>query len=494
MEYIFHVIIGCGCLAILYAVFTSISVFSTIKGTEEMQRIASYIQEGAQTYLNRQYTTLFLVGVFIALGLAWLFAPLASIGFIIGAFLSGLAGYIGMHVSVRTNVRTAEAARNSLRKALSISFRSGAITGLLSVGLGLIGITGFYLYLTSQSLSVHNLFESLISLCFGASLISLFARLGGGIFTKAADIGADLVSKIEIGISENDPRNPVVIADNVGNNVGDCAGIAADLFETYVITLVGTMLLASMYFKDILQSIMMLYPLMIGAACIVGSIFGTFFLRLSRNKGIMHTLYKGIISTGSFSAILCVGVTYYCFEFLRQYFPLQLLPFTLTNLIICLLAGLGMTCLLSLATEYYTSTIYKPVRKIAEASITGHATNIIQGLVISLKSTVLPIVIICSGILIAYMNAGLFGISIASVTMLSLAGIIIALDAFGPVIDNAGGIVEMAHLPEETKLITDALDTAGNTTKAITKGYAVGSAGLASLVLFTAYTDRKSVV
>lgn len=489
MEYVFSSIIGCAVLALVYALLASRRVLAASTGNLEMQKIACAIQEGANAYLNRQYTTIFAVGILIACFLAYLLSSLVAIGFMIGALLSAFAGYIGMNVSVRANIRTAEAARYGIERALSIAFQSGAITGLLVVGLGLLGVVLYYQYLLSINIDQRLLLESLLGLSFGASLISIFARLGGGIFTKGADVGADLVGKIEAGIPEDDPRNPAVIADNVGDNVGDCAGMAADLFETYVVTIVASMLLAAIYFKDQVQSIMMVYPLAIGAVCILASIIGTFFVRLGSGQSIMWALYKGIIATSVISAGLIWGITWYFFGIMDELGLTHTLPFAEENVMICSLMGLIVTGLLVWITEYYTSTSYRPVRNIARSSTTGHATNIIQGLAVSMESTALPVIVICGGIMGAYSNAGLFGVSIAATTMLALAGMIVALDAYGPVTDNAGGIAEMSHMSKETRLITDALDAVGNTTKAVTKGYAIGSAGLAALVLFTAYTE-----
>jgi K(+)-stimulated pyrophosphate-energized sodium pump len=489
MEYIFPAIIGCAILAVLYAVFASRSVLAASTGSVEMQKIASAIQEGANAYLNRQYTTIALVGSVIAILLTYFLSSFVALGYLIGAILSGLAGYIGMNVSVRANVRTAEAARKGLAEALGIAFRSGAITGLLVVGLGLLGVTLYYKFLLSSNVSQRVLLEALIALSFGASLISIFARLGGGIFTKGADVGADLVGKIEAGIPEDDPRNPAVIADNVGDNVGDCAGMAADLFETYVVTIVASMVLAAIFFRDGLQTFMMIYPLLIGAVCILGSIVGTFFVRPTPGKGIMWALYKGFIATSLISAAAIFGITHWLYSYMAHYFPVHLIPFNEANLIICSLTGLAVTGLLVWITEYYTSTEYRPVRSVAESSTTGHATNIIQGLAVSMESTALPVLVISAGIVIAFMNAGIYGVAIAATTMLALAGMVIALDAYGPVTDNAGGIAEMSNLPKEVRSITDALDAVGNTTKAVTKGYAIGSAGLAALVLFAAYTE-----
>lgn len=489
MEYVFSSIIGCAALALVYALYASRNVLATSTGSVEMQKIASAIQEGASAYLNRQYTTIFAVGIVIAGLLGYLLSPLVAIGFMIGSLLSGLAGYIGMNVSVRANIRTAEAARYGIERALGIAFQSGAITGLLVVGLGLLGVVLYYQYLLSINIDQRLLLESLVGLSFGASLISIFARLGGGIFTKGADVGADLVGKIEAGIPEDDPRNPAVIADNVGDNVGDCAGMAADLFETYVVTIVASMLLAAIYFTDQVQEIMMMYPLAIGAVCILASIVGTFFVRLGAGQGIMWALYKGIIATSVISAGLIWAITHYFFGFIEEIGLVQTLPFSEGNILFCSLMGLIVTGLLVWITEYYTSTAYRPVRSVAQSSTTGHATNIIQGLAVSMESTAFPVLVISAGIVGAYTNAGLFGISIAATTMLALAGMIVALDAYGPVTDNAGGIAEMSHMSKETRIITDALDAVGNTTKAVTKGYAIGSAALAALVLFSVFTE-----
>ncbi len=489
MDSLSLIIISCGALAIVYAIFAASSVFACSAGTDRMQEIARAIQEGAKAYLNRQYSTIGVVGIVIAAALGFFMSNLVAVGFLLGALLSGCAGYVGMNVSVRANVRTAEAARKGLAPALAIAFKSGAITGLLVVGLGLLGVALYYFYLTNAGVEQRQLLEALIALSFGASLISIFARLGGGIFTKGADVGADLVGKIEAGIPEDDPRNPAVIADNVGDNVGDCAGMAADLFETYVVTIVASMLLAAIYFTGNLQQKLMTYPLALGAVCIVGTVIGTFFVRLGEDKNIMKALYKGLIATTVLSAGLIFWVTNHMFADVTEAMVINNQSFSVTSLHICGLTGLAVTGLLVWVTEYYTSTSYCPVRSIAQSSTTGHATNIIQGLAVSLESTALPVVIICLGILVAYLQAGILGITVAATTMLALAGMVVALDAYGPVTDNAGGIAEMAELPKSVRAVTDALDAVGNTTKAVTKGYAIGSAGLAALVLFSAYTQ-----
>jgi len=453
-----------------------------------MQKIAQAIQEGARAYLNRQYQVITVVGVVICALLTSLLGKYVGIGFLIGAVLSGLAGYIGMNVSVRANVRTSESARLGLQSALNVAFKAGAITGLLVVGLGILGLTGYYLFLTKQGLDIRTQMEALVALGFGASLISIFARLGGGIFTKGADVGADLVGKIEAGIPEDDPRNPAVIADNVGDNVGDCAGMAADLFETYVVTIVGTMVMAGIYFTGRVLGIMMLYPLVICAVCVLASIIGTFFVRLGKSQNIMKALYKGFLVTAVLSAIAIVFVTKSMLGF-DETFVVNKVAFTGVNLLWCCLTGLVVTGLLMWITEYYTLTRHRPVISIAQASTTGHGTNIIQGLAVSMEATALPVIVICIGILVAYTNAHLFGIAIAATSMLALAGMIIALDAYGPVTDNAGGIAEMSNMPAAVRKTTDALDAVGNTTKAVTKGYAIGSAGFASLVLFSAFIE-----
>jgi len=483
-------VIGSGIVALLYGLFLIRSVLSYSTGTDRMRQIASAIQEGARAYLNRQYTVITLVGLVIFAFLTWQLGWPVGIGFVIGAVLSGLAGYIGMNISVRANVRVTECARSGLDKALQLAFKSGAVTGFLVVGLAILGIGLYYMILVGNGYSTRELLESLVALGFGASLISIFARLGGGIFTKGADVGADLVGKVEAGIPEDDPRNPAVIADNVGDNVGDCAGMAADLFETYVVTIVGTMLLAGVFWSDAseTQNTMMTLPLIIGAVCILASIFGSLFVRLGKSQNIMGALYKGFIATALLSAGGIAIATQWTLGF-AETFQANGTSFSGLNVYICALAGLVVTGLLIWITEYYTSTAYRPVKEIAKASETGHATNIIAGLAVSLEATALPVIVICLAILVTYLNAGLFGIAIAATAMLALAGMVVALDAYGPVTDNAGGIAEMAELPPEVRQTTDALDAVGNTTKAVTKGYAIGSAGLAALVLFTAFIE-----
>ncbi len=484
---IMYLIIGSGVLAVLYGIITSLSVLSADTGNEKMQEIAKAIQEGAGAYLSRQYSTIAIVGIVILIISYFLLGLEVAIGFLIGSVMSGIAGYIGMLVSVRANVRTTQASSVSLASGLSIAFKSGAVTGMLVAGLALLAVSVYYYTLTNLWIPSNDrvVIDALVALGFGSSLISIFARLGGGIFTKGADVGGDLVGKVEAGIPEDDPRNPATIADNVGDNVGDCAGMAADLFETYAVTVVATMVLASIFFTG--NVIMMIYPMAICAACVITSILGTYFVKLGKNNSIMGALYRGFIATAILSLIVLYFVTDYVVGF-KTTLSVGDLSFNGLDLYICGVIGLGITGLIIWITEYYTGVDYRPVQSIAKSSETGHGTNVIQGLAVSMESTALPALVIVFGIILTYSLAGLFGIAIAVTTMLALAGMVVALDAFGPVTDNAGGIAEMSELPEDVRNTTDALDAVGNTTKAVTKGYAIGSAGLGALVLFGAYT------